>query len=186
VAELGETHGAPRQGIEGLEFENGFVSIPTDEWFERFPLVMSPDGRGESWDYGDNASELLLDQQDPACIWTHMEADDGTGTLTISGRFRVNRLGYYISTIPVPEGLTIQAWDDPWSKEDERVVREAIGDWQREVEVPSDIVAWEEFEEWFYANHRGWQLDAEGAALVSSRMPEFYIYDSLDDYRDEQ
>lgn len=141
-------------GIEGLAFEGGFVSISEAEWRERFPLVLGPDG-DEVWDYGDSASEHMLDAQDEECIWTlHHDSGEGMGDFIASGRWRVNRLGYYVSSIPVPAGLRIQVWDDVWGNGGEEIIRKAVPEWQAEFGVDADSIVPDEFQVWFEKRHR--------------------------------
>jgi len=179
------TSGLPEH-LRGLEFENDFVSISEEEWGKRFLLVLNPDGDGE-WDYGNNATETLLDQQDPLCIWTHHHDDgDGSGDYLQSGRHRANRCGYYVSTLPVPQHLTIQVWDDPWSVEDEQVVRVALTEWQQLVGLAGDAVVVEDFEAWFVDAHPdrkslAWDVDFGG--LLGDRLGQ-ELFESIDQYRE--
>jgi hypothetical protein len=43
----------------------------------------------------------------PTCVWTIMNAEDG-GILIASGRHFVNRLGYLVSKVPVPDGILFE------------------------------------------------------------------------------
>lgn len=174
-------------GVEGLVFENDFVSISWDAWSERFPLVMNPDG-DDLWGYGNNAAEILLDQQDPLCVWTlHHDSGDGSGDYIQSGRHRVNRLGYYVSTLPVPRHLKIQAWDEPWEPEEERYIRGAITEWQQEFGVDPDSFVPDHFESWFLKRHhdRRGLLNVELANLSSDRF-NLELFDSIEEYHDIQ
>jgi len=150
-------------GVEGLVFENDFVSISWDEWSERFPLVMNPDG-DEQWDYGNNAAEALLDQQDQLRIWTEANSGDGSGTFIASGRWRVNRLGYYVSTLPVPQHLKVQVWDDPWSEvEDFEFLKSAVAEWQQLAGVAADAIILDDFAEWWWKTYpRRDEIEREG------------------------
>ena len=158
---------------------------PPRDRSERFPLVMNPDG-DEQWDYGNDAAESLLDQQDPLCIWTsHHDSGDGTGDYIQSGRHRVNRLGYYVSTLPVPKHLTIQVWDDPWAGVDEQGIRAVLAEWQQLVGLASDAVVVDDFQDWFIATYPErksllWDCgDLQG--LLSYRLDQ-ELFESVDEY----
>ena len=55
--------------------------------------------------YGDEVA--FVKQQDPACIWTYGDGDDGGGYIW-SGWMFINRIGYFITEVPCPENTTIQ------------------------------------------------------------------------------
>lgn len=44
--------------------------------------------------------------QDPRCVWTFVDGDDGQ--YVISGFHFVNRIGYLVSTVPLPDGVDVQ------------------------------------------------------------------------------
>ena len=46
-------------------------------------------------------------QQDPATVWTLVD-DGDDGECILSGSHFVNRLGYLISTVPVPTNVSIE------------------------------------------------------------------------------
>ena len=46
-------------------------------------------------------------RQDASTIWTLLDGDDGDLYLA-NGYHLVNRIGYLISTVPVPKGVAIQ------------------------------------------------------------------------------
>lgn len=46
-------------------------------------------------------------RQDPRTVWTLLDGDDGDMVL-VNGLHFVNRVGYLVSTIPVPDNVTIQ------------------------------------------------------------------------------
>ncbi len=91
------------------------IEIPEDEFDATYPLKTNHLRADASWDYGDGGclfetygEELeFVRQQDPRTIWTLVDGDDGDQYL-ISGFHVVNRIGYLISTVPVPEGIEIQ------------------------------------------------------------------------------
>ena len=49
----------------------------------------------------------FVSRQDPETIWTLVEVDDGKECL-LSGYHWVNRLGYLVSTVPVPSEVRIE------------------------------------------------------------------------------
>jgi len=55
--------------------------------------------------YGDEVA--FVKKQDPACIWTYGDGDDGGGYIW-SGWMFINRIGYFITEVPCPEDTTIQ------------------------------------------------------------------------------
>jgi len=55
--------------------------------------------------YGDEVE--FVKSQSPANIWMYGSGDDG-GTYIWNGWGFVNRLGYFITEVPCPDGLTIQ------------------------------------------------------------------------------
>jgi hypothetical protein len=104
---------------------NTFIGMSEEEFDSKYPLLKNHLNPQASWVYGDGPGCLFetygeeLDfvrQQDPATVWTLLDADDG-GQYVVSGYHFVNRIGYLISTIPVPEGVDIEVripmQDDP-------------------------------------------------------------------------
>lgn len=45
--------------------------------------------------------------EDPRTVWTVLDGDDGD-LYVASGYHFVNRIGYLVSTVPIPEGTFIQ------------------------------------------------------------------------------
>jgi hypothetical protein len=92
------------------------IQLSEDEFDERYPLVRNHLNRDAGWVHGDgpgclfetHGAELeFVRQQDPRTVWTFVDGDDGDQYL-ISGYHLVNRIGYLISTVPVPEGTQIE------------------------------------------------------------------------------
>ena len=54
--------------------------------------------------YGEELA--FVRQQDPRCIWTFLDGDDAQ--YVVSGMHFVNRIGYLISKVPVPDGVFIE------------------------------------------------------------------------------
>jgi len=93
-----------------------FCEITEDEFNERYPLVENHLNPNAGWCLGDGRGCLFetygeeLDfvrRQDPRHVWTLIDGEDGDQHLT-SGFHFVNRIGYLISTVAVPEGMGIQ------------------------------------------------------------------------------
>jgi hypothetical protein len=64
------------------------------------------EGRGCLFEtYGDELD--FVRRQNPRTVWTLLDGDDGDLHLA-SGYQLVNRIGYLISTMPVPEGVNIE------------------------------------------------------------------------------
>lgn len=93
-----------------------FIELTEDEFDDRFKLVPNHLNPNASWSYGDGPGCLFetygeelafVRQQDPLTVWTLVDGDDGD-MYVVSGFHFVNRIGYLISTVPVPNTLTIQ------------------------------------------------------------------------------
>jgi hypothetical protein len=93
-----------------------FKELSEDAFDALYPLVQNHLNPGAGWALGEGRGCLFetygdeLDfvrRQDPRTIWTLLDSDDGDQYLA-SGYHLVNRIGYLISTVPVPEGVTIQ------------------------------------------------------------------------------
>jgi hypothetical protein len=89
----------------------------TEEEFDtRYPLLRNHLNPNASWVYGQGPGCLFetygeelefVQRQDPSTVWTLVDGDDGDQYL-VSGFHFVNRIGYLISTVPVPEDIDIQ------------------------------------------------------------------------------
>ena len=94
---------------------DNLIEITEDEFDATYPLKTNHLRTDASWDHGDGGclfetygEELeFVRQQDPRAVWTLVDGDDGDQYL-VSGCHFVNRIGYLVSTIPVPEGTDIQ------------------------------------------------------------------------------
>ena len=91
-----------------------WINLTEDQFEERYTLLVNHIDPNASWASGDENGCLFetygpeLDfvrAQDPRCIWTVIDGDDGTAI--VSGYHLVNRIGYLISTEPAPEGVDI-------------------------------------------------------------------------------
>jgi hypothetical protein len=94
---------------------NNFIEMDFDEWCDTYKPIINHIDSNASFDngyggimfetYGDEVE--FVKSQSPANIWMYGSGDDG-GTYVWSGWGFVNRLGYFITEVPCPDGLTIQ------------------------------------------------------------------------------
>jgi hypothetical protein len=110
------------------------IEMTEDEFDDRYPLVVNHLNPNASWGsgegtgclfetYGEELAYVL--RQDPRTVWTFVDGDDGDQYL-VSGFHFVNRIGYLVSTVAVPEGADIEVripmQDDPAPEPDELAV----------------------------------------------------------------
>jgi hypothetical protein len=95
---------------------HSLIEMTEDEFDACYPLRTNHFNAHAGWAYGDDRGCLFetygedldfLRQQAPSIIWTLVDGDDGDQYL-LSGYHIVNRIGYLLSTVPVPEGTDIQ------------------------------------------------------------------------------
>ena len=93
-----------------------FIELTEDEFDERYQLIPNHLDPNASWGSGDGPGCLFetygpeLDfvrQQDPRTVWTIVDGDDGD-MYVVSGLHFVNRIGYLISTVGIPDNVTVQ------------------------------------------------------------------------------
>jgi hypothetical protein len=93
-----------------------FIELTEDEFDDRYPLVPNHINRSAGWAIGDGGGCLFetfgeefafIRRQDPCKVWTLVDGEDGD-MYVVSGLHFVNRVGYLLSTIPVPEQVFIQ------------------------------------------------------------------------------
>lgn len=93
-----------------------FIEISEDEFDNRYQLLENHINLNASWGYGDRPGCLFesfgdelnfVNQQDPQTVWTLIDGDNGDMYL-ISGLHFINRVGYLLSTSPVPKNTTVQ------------------------------------------------------------------------------
>ena len=105
-----------------------FIELTEEQFDEQFPLVSNHLNPNASWAFGDDPGCLFetygeelayIRQQDPSRIWTIVDGDDGD-MYVLSGPHFVNRIGYLLSTIPVPDHVTIQV-HIPMSKDNDEL-----------------------------------------------------------------
>jgi len=109
------------------------IQLSEDEFDERYPLLSNHLNRDAGWVYGDGPGCLFetygeevefVRSQDPRTVWTFVDGDDGD-QYVISGFHVVNRIGYLISTMPVPKGTSIEV-RIPMETEDEVQVEDPV------------------------------------------------------------
>ena len=95
---------------------NKLLQISEDEFNAQYPLLTNHLNTNASWTYGDapgclfethGEEHAFVRQQDPRTIWTLVDCEDNVECV-ISGYHLVNRIGYLISTVPVPDGQHIE------------------------------------------------------------------------------
>jgi hypothetical protein len=109
------------------------IKMTEDEFDDRYPLVANHLNPNASWCFGDGPGCLFetygeelefVRQQDPCTVWTFVDGDDGD-QYVLSGFHFVNRIGYLVSTVAVPEGTDIEVHIpmevDPTPELDEQV-----------------------------------------------------------------
>jgi hypothetical protein len=103
-----------------------FIELTEAEFDDRYSLVPNHINPSAGWAIGESGGCLFetygeefefVRRQDPLKVWTLVDGDDGD-MYVISGLHFVNRVGYLLSTIPVPEDVCIQV-HLPMSHQDE-------------------------------------------------------------------
>jgi hypothetical protein len=93
-----------------------FIELSEDEFDATYPLVPNHINPNASWGVGEGSGCLFetygeelefVRKQDPNTIWTLLDGDEGNLYLA-SGYHLVNRIGYLISTVGVPSGVSVQ------------------------------------------------------------------------------
>ena len=93
-----------------------FIELSEDEFDAQHTLRTNHLNPDAGWAKGESAGCLFetygqelafVRSQDPRAVWTLLDGDDGDQYLR-SGLHLVNRIGYLVSTVPVPEGTAIQ------------------------------------------------------------------------------
>lgn len=90
---------------------NNFIEMDFDEWCDTYKPINNHIDTNASFDgamfetYGDEVA--FVKTQDPACIWTYGDGDDG-GSYVWNGWSFVNRIGYFITEVPCPPDTEIQ------------------------------------------------------------------------------
>jgi len=104
-----------------------YLELTEDEFDEQYPLLENHINPNASWTIGDGNGCLFetygeelnfLRQQDPRFIWTVIDADD-CHPYVVSGVRFVNRIGYLVSLVPIPENTLIVVRLDPCNDDPE-------------------------------------------------------------------
>lgn len=96
---------------------NNFIEMTMEEWEATYKPItnhidsnasfQNESGSGIMFEtYGDEYN-FVNSQEDPACIWTYGDGDDG-GSYIWNGYHYINRLGYFITEVPCPPDTEIQ------------------------------------------------------------------------------
>jgi hypothetical protein len=92
------------------------IEMSEDEFHDQYQLMKNHLNPHASWVYGDSPGCLFetygeelefVRQQNPSTVWTLVDGDDGDQYL-VSGYHFVNRIGYLVSTLPVPDEVDIE------------------------------------------------------------------------------
>ena len=83
-----------------------------DEWYEIYkPIKNHLDSTSSLFEtYGDDVE--FVNNQPYENIWTWVSGDDG-GTYLVSGRYYINRMGYFVCTVPWTEQALEVLIDEP-------------------------------------------------------------------------
>jgi hypothetical protein len=93
-----------------------FIELSEDAFDALFPLVRNHINPNASWSLGEGGGCLFetygeevasVRDQDSRKVWTFIDGDEG-GLLVASGFHFVNRIGYLVSTVMLPEGVDVQ------------------------------------------------------------------------------
>lgn len=88
-----------------------FIEMDFDEWCDTYKPIQNHIDTNASFDgamfetYGDEVA--FVKEHDGAYIWTYGDGDDG-GSYIWNGWSFVNRIGYFITSVPCPPDTTIQ------------------------------------------------------------------------------
>lgn len=93
------------------------IEMTEDEFDAAYSLVLNHINPAAGWAVGDGGNGCLFETYgdefdyvrrfDPRRVWTLLDGDDGD-LYVASGLRLVNRIGYLLSRIPVPEGTFVQ------------------------------------------------------------------------------
>jgi len=105
---------------------DNFIEMTEDEFDARYPLKTNHLNPSAGWALGEGCGCLFethgeefafVKRQDPRTVWTLLDSDDGD-MFVVNGLHLVNRVGYLLSTIPVPDNVTVEVYL-PMSKDEE-------------------------------------------------------------------
>jgi hypothetical protein len=124
------------------------IELSEDEFDNQYPLLTNHLNPSASWVYGEGPGCLFetygeelefVRQQDLATVWTLVDGDDCDQYL-VSGFHFVNRIGYLISTVPVPEDIDIHV-HIPMKTADDEEKEQVIAEQQTANSHPDELLA---------------------------------------------
>lgn len=110
---LGRAYSESRNAATSAD--RAVLVMTAEEFAVQYPLLVNPFNPDAAWSlpgkpgclFETQGHELsFVRQQDPRTLWTLVDGDDGHVWLR-SGVHRVNRLGYLVSTRPIPDGAVV-------------------------------------------------------------------------------
>ena len=116
---------------------NDLIELTEEEWFDTFKPIPNHIDDNASFNDGDNGymfetygEELeFVKSQKPNRIWTYCDGDD-RGTYIFEGMRIVNRIGYFITTVPFDDS---KAYQIQISNDDVYVCPNCDEEWEDEV-----------------------------------------------------
>lgn len=83
------------------------IQLTEEEWFDTFKPILNHLDENASFNDGENGYMFetygdeveFVKAQEPNRIWTYCDGDDG-GTYISDGYHVVNRIGYFVTTVP--------------------------------------------------------------------------------------
>ena len=114
-----------------------FIELTEEEWFDKFKPIPNHIDENASFSDGDNGymfetydEELaFVKSQEPNRIWTYCDGDD-RGTYIFEGMRIVNRIGYFVTTVPFDDS---KAYQIQISNDDVYVCPNCDEEWEDEV-----------------------------------------------------
>lgn len=98
--------------------------ISEDEFYAIYKPVKNPFEEDAPWDgsmletYGQELAHVQEALKNaPGTVWTVLDCDGAI--IASSGFHHINRMGYIITEVPVPPGVSIETIDDDASQDDE-------------------------------------------------------------------
>jgi len=123
-----------------------FIQMTEDEFDNQYPLIPNHLNPNASWGYGDSPGSLFetygeelafVQTQAPSTVWTLLDGEDDDQYLA-SGFHFVNRIGYLISSVPVPPDVEFEVripMSDALQTEDNGAAKTPIADEARLSEI---------------------------------------------------
>ena len=116
---------------------NDFIQLTEEEWFEQFKPIPNYLDDNASFNDGEHGymfetygEELeFVKSQEPNRIWTYCDGDD-RGTYIFEGMRIVNRIGYFVTTVPFDDS---KAYQIQISNDDVYVCPNCDEEWEDEV-----------------------------------------------------